>query len=836
MTATNDAPINTVPGSQTTSQDTDLVFSSGTGNGITVSDVDADTVEVTLTATNGTLTVDLAGGVGDETLINTMTTDVQERPDVAVAADGSYAVTWASQNQDGDGWGIYAQSFDAAGNALSGEILVNTSTTGDQKNPSVAIDDAGNFVVAWETNHLGSGYFNIYAQRFDAAGNKLGSEFRVDAVAGGDVLNASVAMDADGDFVIAFENQVNHDGDGWGIYARRYDNTGASQGGGFLVNSTTVGNQAAPSVAMDSSGNFVIAWGGPVGVDQSVLFQRYDFNGDTVGSETVVTSAGYSASVSVNDSGDFVIAWQYADGSSWGVSARQYDLSGTAVAPEFQVNTYTTDDQVYPDVAIDPEGNFTVVWYSLLQDANPGWGVYGQRYDAAGGTIDGEFLINTTTTGAQYHAAIGVDDKVVAWDGNGSGDADGIYVKRYGIPVAFSVGDGIDDSTMTFTGSIADINTALEGLIFTPTTSFTGTASLQIQTSDLGATGTGGIQTDTDLVNITVGGVNDAPTLTMPGGAVNYTENDPATIIDATATVSDPDSANFDTGTLTVDFTANGTTNDRLAIRDQGPGPGNIEVSGNNIYYTTGPTILIGTFTGGTDGSTPLVITLNGGANSAAVQALMRNITYENVSDNPSELTRTVRFELTDGDGGTSNAETEIITFAAVNDDPTNAGSLPTDLVFLEDTQGKLDLSALDLSDVDANSGNLTLTITSDNGHLQTLGWPGLTLGGSQSVLILTGNLTDLNDFLNDVNSTSRLKSRTMATPDPAAGTPSHLAQLTSISPPSTMRQCWIWMRMIVVGKPGPIIRTPSCPVGLQLRWWMPMPSWAMWIRACSKA
>ena len=246
---------------------------------------------------------------------------------------------------------------------------------------------------------------------------------------------------------------------------------------------------------------------------------------------------------------------------------------------------------------------------------------------------------------------------------------------------------------------------------------------------------------------------NAAPNIGLPGGAVNYTENDPATIIDATATVSDPDSANFDTGTLTVNLTVNGTANDRLTIRDQGPGPGNIEVSGNSIYYTTGPTILIGTFTGGTDGSTPLVITLNGGGNSAAVQALMRNITYENVSENPSELTRTVRFELTDGDGGTSNAETEIINVSAVNDDPTNAGSLPTDLVFLQDTQGKLDLSSIDLSDVDANGGNLTLTITSDNGHLQTLGWPGVTLGGSQSQLILTGNLTDLNDFLNDVNS-----------------------------------------------------------------------------------
>jgi hypothetical protein len=228
MTAVNDAPVNTVPGAQITPQDTNLVFSSTDGNAITVSDVDAGTVEVTLTATNGTVTLNQDGHVGTETLVNTTTGGIQTLSDVAVAADGSYVVTWASQNQDGDGYGVYAQRYDANGNAIGGEILVNTSTTGDQTNPSIAIDDAGNFVIAWQTTHLGSGFFNVYAQRFDASGNKLGGEFRVDAVAGGDVINADVAMDADGDFVIAFENNVNHDGDGWGIYARRYDNTGAS--------------------------------------------------------------------------------------------------------------------------------------------------------------------------------------------------------------------------------------------------------------------------------------------------------------------------------------------------------------------------------------------------------------------------------------------------------------------------------------------------------------------------------------------------------------------------------------------------------------------------------
>src|SRR5207253_3330375 len=83
--------------------------------------------------------------------------------------------------------------------------------------------------------------------------------------------------------------------------------------------------------------------------------------------------------------------------------------------------------------------------------------------------------------------------------------------------LAFTAGDGTDDATMTFTGLISDINTALAGMVFTPTADYNGAAaSVQIVTNDLGNTGSGGAQSDTDTVNITVNAVNDAPVNTMP--------------------------------------------------------------------------------------------------------------------------------------------------------------------------------------------------------------------------------------------------------------------------------------------------------------------------------
>jgi Subtilase family/Bacterial Ig domain len=78
--------------------------------------------------------------------------------------------------------------------------------------------------------------------------------------------------------------------------------------------------------------------------------------------------------------------------------------------------------------------------------------------------------------------------------------------------LSFSAGDGTGDATMTFQGSITDINNALNGMSYTPTANFNGAASLTINTNDRNFTGTGGAMSDNDVVTINVTSVNDAPT------------------------------------------------------------------------------------------------------------------------------------------------------------------------------------------------------------------------------------------------------------------------------------------------------------------------------------
>lgn len=70
--------------------------------------------------------------------------------------------------------------------------------------------------------------------------------------------------------------------------------------------------------------------------------------------------------------------------------------------------------------------------------------------------------------------------------------------------LSFIVGSGTGDFTMTFEGNVVDINSALQGMSFSPTGGYYGPACMQISTNDLGLSGSGGNQTDTDTINISV--------------------------------------------------------------------------------------------------------------------------------------------------------------------------------------------------------------------------------------------------------------------------------------------------------------------------------------------
>ena len=134
--------------------------------------------------------------------------------------------------------------------------------------------------------------------------------------------------------------------------------------------------------------------------------------------------------------------------------------------------------------------------------------------------------------------------------------------------------------------------------------------------------------------------INPIAVITTSSGVVDYQENDAAVTIDGQATLTDADSSDFGGGKFIASISVGATANDRLAIRNEGSGAGQIGVSGANVAFSG---VTIGSFTGG-EGSTALQVTLDSDATPVATEALLRNITYVNLSEDPSTSDRTVQF------------------------------------------------------------------------------------------------------------------------------------------------------------------------------------------------
>ena len=330
----------------------------------------------------------LAQGVpqGPEFRVNTFTTLGQFVPSVASDSAGNFVVAWVGVNQDGSGYGVFAQRYASTGAPLGSEFRVNTYTTGSQTLPSVASDAAGNFVVTWMSNGQDGSGGGVFAQRYANAGIPLGGESRVNTHTALGQGGPSVASDSAGNFVVAWHSFF-QDGDYAGVFAQRYASTGAPLGAEFRVNTYTTGNQVSPSVASDSTGNFVVAWHSfsQDGSGNGVFAQRYANTGAPLSGEFRVNThtAGIQslASVASDSAGNFVIAWHSfgQDGSGYGVFAQRYASTGAPLGGEFRVNTYVTSDQREPSLASDSAGNFVVAWWSIGQDGSYA-GVFAQRY------------------------------------------------------------------------------------------------------------------------------------------------------------------------------------------------------------------------------------------------------------------------------------------------------------------------------------------------------------------------------------------------------------------------------------------------------------------------
>jgi hypothetical protein len=384
---------------------------------------------------------------GGEFRVNSFTTGAQAHPAVASDSSGNFVVVWADTD-------LMARRFDAGGGMLGSEFLVNSYRTGLQNYPEIAIVGGGGFVVVWESDGEDGSGRGVFGRRFDSGGSPLGPDFRVNSYTTGNQGRPKIARDDAGSFVVVWQSD-GQEGDGYGVFGRRFDSGGSPVGSDFQVNSYTTNVQRLPSIAMDGGG-FLVVWEGRDADGQGVVGRRFDAAGNPSGPEfqvnTYVTYNQNRPAVATDAGGHFVVVWvsDHQDGGNYGIFGRRFDAAGSSVGSEFLVNAYTTGFERNPRIATDTAGNMVVVWQGFGQDGSS-YAVFGRRLDA-GNTVGAEFIVNTYTPNAQSYPQIAMalgGSFVVVWSSfyqDGSGQ--GVYGQRF-VPSDLIFADGVESGDLT---------------------------------------------------------------------------------------------------------------------------------------------------------------------------------------------------------------------------------------------------------------------------------------------------------------------------------------------------------------------------------------------------
>ncbi len=709
-----------------------------------------------------TITINPPDGapLGGEARVNATVGGSQGQSSVAALPDGGYVVAWRhSANQGGSDSDIYAQRYDAAGAALGGEVRVNATTTVDQFHPSVVALAGGGWVVVWES------YAGVYARRYDASGVAQGAEIGVLTSFNNEEMHPAVAALTGGGFVVSWHFS-NRDGSGTAIIAQRYDAAGAAQGGQVQVNTTAANDQEFPSLAALADGGYVVTWTSwqQDAPGSGVYARRYDASGAAQGGEfrinTTVAGHQQQASAAALNGGGYVVVWQSSDifGGSAGVYAQRFDASNLPQGGETLIGAISGQSE--PFVTALSGGGYVVTWAS-------GGEIYARRYDAAGIAQGQATLVNTATDGQQWEAAaagLSSGGYVVTWNtlNQGGPAPPGVYAQRFGegfvateqfvlilngtiaigdvdsgdgtISVTLAVGSGVIDiiggnggatvsgsgtANVTITGTLAQVNALLgtgSGSLvgYTPNSDTPPpSTTLTITVDDNGNSGSGGPLTAIAAATIEIRPLNDAPS-----GA------------DATRSI-------LEDGTYTL------TTADFGFSDVDGHGFAGVRFSaaptGGTLYYDAD----------GAGGAAPVAITSFGSTIYSAADIAAGRLTFVPTANLAGTGAASIRFIVVDnGPTGLFNQNADPsanrLTFdiSPVNDPPAGKELRAT---IDEDTAHVLTLANLGYSDVEGHAALNMIVVTAPTKG--TLFFDADGAGGAAPVALAAGAVVAVADI-----------------------------------------------------------------------------------------
>ncbi|MEM7350083.1 MAG: hypothetical protein AAF657_04700 [Acidobacteriota bacterium] len=194
------------------------------------------------------------------------------------------------------------------------DTAVNTYTTGDQNRSAVAADGQGRFIVVWESEGQDGDGSGIFGRRFQADGEPVGDEFAVNDYTTGDQSQPRVSANTDGQFIVVWQGSGG--GASGDVLARRFDAQGVPLDNQFQINEDTSLDQRSPAVALADDGSFLAVWSN----EDRLAARRFDeLSNPITGDFEIAVNDVYGAygfrsfhrrDVEALPAGDFVVVWQ----------------------------------------------------------------------------------------------------------------------------------------------------------------------------------------------------------------------------------------------------------------------------------------------------------------------------------------------------------------------------------------------------------------------------------------------------------------------------------------------------------------------------------------------
>jgi hypothetical protein len=302
---------------------------------------------------------------GSETQVNPPSQLDPFQAATASSTNGTSVVVWVDDT--GGNANIFAQRYDMLGAKLGPVITVDGSAAVSFE-PKVAMDAQGNFVVAW-TDFLSNGGENVLARAFNASGIPRTGLLAVTGSSKAEAEFEPVVAASVGSFVVAYTENLSSTVQILEVRAHRYTVAGgiATDAGDFPVSNLAGFNESHPSVAMAPNGAFDIAYQfGFSATDDDIRLSRYSASGALLQSNVIIAGSGaleQNPDIAMDNAGNAVIVYQKfrSDLGRFTIEARRLSSSGVESA-EIDVPS-TQLDNTHPKVALAPTGGQFVVVY-----------------------------------------------------------------------------------------------------------------------------------------------------------------------------------------------------------------------------------------------------------------------------------------------------------------------------------------------------------------------------------------------------------------------------------------------------------------------------------------